>query len=123
EAVVVFAERLKRKYRDPERCRLYHILVGSTPREQYPRFDFPRPDSIAEFVENEFGVRRPVAEEKPSHAIQPMNSEWLQALCTGLIVLGFVLVGVGGYVAYYFGMKLVRQTSVSGVVGVSVFNA
>lgn len=34
-----------------------------------------------------------------------MNSEWLQSVCTAIMLIGLVLTGMGGFGTYYFGRK------------------
>ena len=53
--IVDKAEELKSKYPDYESCRMYHVLVGSTPvMSDMNYFDFPVGDSVVEFINSEF---------------------------------------------------------------------
>lgn len=45
-----FAEGLKKKYPDFESYRLYHVLVGSTPKGKCEKYDFPDEDSVEVFI-------------------------------------------------------------------------
>jgi len=47
---VEFVDNLKKKYSDYEKYRLYHLLIGSTPWEDCPKFDFPGEDSIEKLI-------------------------------------------------------------------------
>lgn len=45
-------DKLEDKYPDAEEYRLYHVLAGSSPRGDCPKFDFPGDDSIVKTVED-----------------------------------------------------------------------
>lgn len=52
DKMVSFAGVLKNKYPDSyQSYRLYHFMIGSTPREECPNFDFPGDYSIQKFIE------------------------------------------------------------------------
>ena len=50
EEMVKFVKQLKEKHPDYSECRLYHLLVGSTPKGECRRFDFDGEDSIENFI-------------------------------------------------------------------------
>ena len=59
EKVLVFHDYLKKKYPDARDRRLFHLISGSTLKEFYGNLDFPRPDSVADFINAEYTVAFP----------------------------------------------------------------
>lgn len=51
EKICAIAEKLKEKYSKATEYRLFHVLIGSTPRV-CPNFDFPGDDSIVKILED-----------------------------------------------------------------------
>jgi hypothetical protein len=49
-AITEKAQELRDKYPDYAEYELYHLLVGSTPKESLEKFDFPGSDSIERFI-------------------------------------------------------------------------
>ena len=56
EKVLVFHDYLKKKYPDARGRRLFHLISGSTLRDFYGELDFPKPDSVEEFINTEHAV-------------------------------------------------------------------
>jgi len=53
EKVLQFHDYLKRKYPDARGHRLFHLISGSTLRDFYGSMDFPKPDSVQDFINAE----------------------------------------------------------------------
>jgi len=52
ELIGKYSDEIKKKYPNWKKYQLFHILVGSTFREnESPFLDFPSPDSVEEFIE------------------------------------------------------------------------
>ncbi len=47
---VEFANRLRKKYPDCGDYLMWHIMAGSTPVGEPPKFDFPGEDSLEKFI-------------------------------------------------------------------------
>jgi len=56
DRVLAFHDYLKRKYRDARDRRLFHLISGSTLKEFYGSLDFPKPDSVADFINAEYAA-------------------------------------------------------------------
>ncbi len=56
DKVLVFHDKLKKKYSDYLQCRLYHLISGSTMKTPYVRFDYPGEDSIEQFILREYDL-------------------------------------------------------------------
>ena len=61
EKVLTFHDFLKQKYPDARDRRLFHLISGSTIKEFYGNLDFPKPDSVADFINAEHAVAFPNA--------------------------------------------------------------
>jgi hypothetical protein len=59
ERVLAFHDYLKQKYPDPRDRRLFHLISGSTLKDAYSHLDFPKPDSVADFINSEYAVAFP----------------------------------------------------------------
>ena len=52
ELIGKYSDKIKEKYPDWKKYQLFHVLIGSTFREdESPFLDFPSPDSVEEFIE------------------------------------------------------------------------
>lgn len=54
DVIANFAGHLEKNYPDHQQYLMYHILLGSSPRETPPNFDFPGEDSVELFIDNLF---------------------------------------------------------------------
>ncbi|GEM_PF-4820417 len=54
--VLRFHRHLDDNYTDLRDYCLFHLLTGSTLKTDCPHFDFPLPDSIADFINTEFAA-------------------------------------------------------------------
>lgn len=50
-SMIEHALKLKKTHPDHENYRLYHLIIGSTPRGECPEFDFTGNDAILPFIE------------------------------------------------------------------------
>lgn len=56
DRVLAFHDYLKKKYPDARDYRLFHLISGSTLKEFYGSLDFPKPDSVEDFINAEYNV-------------------------------------------------------------------
>lgn len=56
DKVLVFHDYLKKKYPDARDHRLFHLISGSTIKDFYGGLDFPKPDSVEDFINAEYNV-------------------------------------------------------------------
>jgi hypothetical protein len=54
EAVLTFHDYLKKKYTDARDRRLFHLISGSTLKDFYGELDFPKPDSVEDFINAQY---------------------------------------------------------------------
>jgi hypothetical protein len=57
--VLVFHDYLKKRYRDARDHRLFHLISGSTLKDFYGDLDFPKPDSVEDFINGEYAAAFP----------------------------------------------------------------
>ena len=50
ERIVDFGQHLQKEYPEFQKYRLYHFLVGSSPKEECVNFDFPDENSVEVFI-------------------------------------------------------------------------
>ena len=62
EKVIQFHDYLKKKYPDARGHRLFHLISGSTLRDFYGELDFPKPDSVEDFINAEHASAFPDGE-------------------------------------------------------------
>lgn len=62
EKVLEFHDYLKRKYPDARDHRLFHLISGSTLKNFYGGLDFPKPDSVEDFINSEYDKAFPNGE-------------------------------------------------------------
>lgn len=65
DKVLDFHDYLKKKYPDARGRRLFHLISGSTLRDFYGELDFPKPDSVEDFVNREYDAAFPDGEPLP----------------------------------------------------------
>lgn len=56
DAVLTFHDYLKRKYPDARDRRLFHLISGSTLKDFYGALDFPKPDSVEDFINAQYNI-------------------------------------------------------------------
>ena len=54
DKVLVFHDYLKKKYPNARDHRMFHLISGSTLKDFYGDLDFPYPDSVEAFINNEY---------------------------------------------------------------------
>lgn len=59
ERVLIFCTDLEYRFPDARDHKFFHLLTGSTLEAHYGSIDFPSPDSIQEFIENEYAKAFP----------------------------------------------------------------
>jgi len=52
DKIVGFTEKLREKYPDYQNYGFYHLMIGSTPRGECAKKDFPGEDSIEKFIDS-----------------------------------------------------------------------
>ena len=62
DKVLVFHDYLKKKYPDARDRHLFHLISGSTLKDFYGDLDFPKPDSVEDFINSEHALLFPAAE-------------------------------------------------------------
>ena|ERR1700677_5102061 len=56
DRVLAFHDYLKKKYPGARDHRLFHLISGSTLKEFYGDLDFPKPDSVEDFINAEYAA-------------------------------------------------------------------
>ncbi len=56
DAVLAFHDYLKTKYSDARDRRLFHLISGSTLKDFYGEVDFPKPDSVEDFINAQYNA-------------------------------------------------------------------
>jgi len=50
DRIIDFIEQIRKTHPDHEEYMMYHVLAGSTPQGECPKFDFPGEDSVETFI-------------------------------------------------------------------------
>jgi len=68
DKVILFHDFLKKKHPDARDHRLFHLISGSTLKDFYGDLDFSRPDSVEDFINDEYARVFPNGESPTGEA-------------------------------------------------------